>query len=429
MISKKSSWRDYFLKGIGLILTFGLVLGLYPSLGLAQEKVKVVWSEWWDQEWGEENINWIISSFEKKHPNVNVAKIATPWPNMFDKIMSLCAAGESPDVMGMEVDWFLAFDRLGVIADLDTRLAKDQDFRAKLADSSLIGWKRKTKLIYWYAMSYHFAYDTDVFEEKGLVPPCSWDHLKWVLAKLKEPAKGKYGLALQLSLLSPQHIVLRTFHTPLVQFGGRLLDENGFPVFNSDAGVRVLKYWKSLMDEDLIYPGALETTEMTMYEMMAAGDLPLFLIGPWVQSTVQQSNPDIRLAYCRPWKDVTSGYVAAGSGISLSAQSEHQDIAWEFMKHLWSDEVALKMSKVTSMPFATKTVFAAPFIKEDPILRYQPDMIGDPASQPYSPVPEMLDLYRVLSENIQAFYLGQKTAKTALDDAAEYWRKVIQEYK
>ncbi|GAI25866.1 unnamed protein product, partial [marine sediment metagenome] len=62
MISKKSSWRDYFLKGIGLILTFSLVLGLYPSLGLAQEKVKVVWSEWWDQEWGEENINWIIST-------------------------------------------------------------------------------------------------------------------------------------------------------------------------------------------------------------------------------------------------------------------------------------------------------------------------------------------------------------------------------
>jgi len=30
---------------------------------------------------------------------------------------------------------------------------------------------------------------------------------------------------------------------------------------------------------------------------------------------------------------------------------------------------------------------------------------------------------------MQAYYLGEKDAKTALDDAAEHWNKVIAEYR
>lgn len=428
MISKKSFWCEYFLKGIGLILAISLTLGLYPSLGLAQEKVKIVWSEFMDGIWGEENVDWIISEFEKTHPNVDVVKMYTPWPNMFDKLMSMSAAGEPPDVMEMEAAWVLSFDRLGVIQNLDARLTRDRDFLAKFAGSSLVRWKMDTKLIWWYTMAYHFIYNIDTFRQKGLEPPTGWENLKDVLRKLREPEKGKYGLALQLSLVSPDHVIERLLHTPLIQFGGRLLDDDGWPAFNNDAGVRTLEYWQSLIDEDLVYPGALETSEMTMYEMMAVGDLQLYLTGPWLQTVVRESNPDINLAFCPLWTDVTSGYVAGGTGTSLSAKSKNPDIAWQFMKHLWSDDIALPIAKKTDHLIATKAVFNAPFIKENRMLRDQPKMITDPASEPELPLPEMGDLYRVGAENIQAFHLGQKTAKGALDDAAAYWTDVIKEY-
>ena len=41
MILKRSSRRRYFLTGVELILAISLVLGLYSSLGLAQEKVRL----------------------------------------------------------------------------------------------------------------------------------------------------------------------------------------------------------------------------------------------------------------------------------------------------------------------------------------------------------------------------------------------------
>ena len=428
MFSGKTVQR-WCLRSMSVVLALTLLLGVGLQTSFAEEKIKLVWSEWWDNEWGVENVDWIISSFEEKHPNVEVEKIHTPWPQMFDKLMTLCQSGETPDVMGMEAEWVPAFDRLGVVDNLGTWLEKDPEFRAKFSESSLIPWKGNTKLIWLYAMSYHFAYNVKLFEEKGLEPPTNWQELKEVLKAFRDPDQGRYGLALQFSLTVPSHLALRLFYTPLIQFGGRVLDDEGNAVFNSEAGVRVLEYWKSLIDEDLVYPDPLGTTEMAMYEMMAGDILPLYLTGPWILSVTRESNPDIQIAYCPPFEDVTSGFVASGSGIALSSKSKHPEMAWEFMKHLWSDEVALRMTEVTSIPWATKAAFEAPFIKDNPILRFQPAMITDPASLPKPVLPEANDLYRALGENIQAYFLGQKDAKTALDDAAAYWNEKLAEYK
>ncbi len=99
------------------------------------------------------------------------------------------------------------------------------------------------------------------------------------------------------------------------------------------------------------------------------------------------------------------------------------------MKHPKKNEEALRLTKATSIPWATTAAFKAAFVKEDPILRYQPAMITDPASQPLPILPEMGELFRLLTENMQAYYLGQKDAQTALDDAVDSWNKIIAEYK
>ena len=129
--------RRWYVRSVSIILAFTLMFGVSVMSGHAEEKIKLVWSEWWDNEWGVENVDWIISSFEEKHPNVEIVKVHTPWPQMFDKLMTLSQAGEPPDVMGMEAEWAAAFDRVGVLANLDPLLEKDPEFRAKFGNSSL----------------------------------------------------------------------------------------------------------------------------------------------------------------------------------------------------------------------------------------------------------------------------------------------------
>jgi len=169
MISKKRSWREYFLKGAGLILAISLALGLYGSLGWAPEKVKLIWSEWWDQEWGEETIDWIISSFEKKFPNVEVETVFAPHAQYMDKLLTLSQGGEAPDVIGMEVTWAANFDKLGVFEDLDPLISKaDPEFTSGHNPAWDSWWKGRLIMTYLYTMSYGIYYNVRMFEEKGI---------------------------------------------------------------------------------------------------------------------------------------------------------------------------------------------------------------------------------------------------------------------
>ncbi len=434
MVSKKYTWRRGFLKSVGAVLAVSLFLSLCISLGFAQEKMKLTWGEWWDQEWGKETIDWITSSFEKEYPNVEVETVFAPHAQYMDKLLTLSQAGEAPDVMGMEVTWAANFDKLGVFEDLDPLISKaDLEFTSSHNPAWDSWWKGRLIMTYLYTMSYGIYYNVQMFEEKGIEPPTDWEELRVALRKFHSPEKHQWGIALPVAMKSSAHFTLYNFWTRLIQARGRMTDEQGLACFNSDAGVRALEYWGSLLAEGLVYPGtvpgALAIGEKEMIELFSAEQVPMQLTGPFLKGQATERNPEMEdnIALTPPFEDVTSGYLITGSGASLSSQSEHPELAWKFLKHLLSDEVAQKMVKERSLFWANTKALESPSIKEDPVLRYLPRMIGDPASQPWSVLPQLGDLCNSLMENAQEYFLGKEDAKTALDDAVEYWNKVIRE--
>jgi len=429
MVSKKR-----FLKGMGLALIIGLVLSLCVSLGSAQEKVKITWGEWWDQEWGEDTINWIISSFEKKNPNVEVETVFAPHGQYMDKLLTLCQAGEAPDVMGMEVTWAAEFDKLGVFKNMDSLISQaGSEFTSRHNPGWDSWWRGRLIMTYLYTMSYGVYYNIRMLKEKGVEPPTNWEEFREVLRKFHDPEKHKWGIALPVAMKSSAHFTLYNFWTRLIQAGGRMTDEQGLACFNSGAGVRALRYWGTLLAEGLVYPGtvpgALAIGEKEMIELFAAEQVPFQVTGPFLETQATERNPQMKgnIALTPPFKDVTSGYLITGSGVSLSSQSKHPKLAWKFIKHLLSDEVASKMVKEKSLFWANTKALGAPGIKENPVLRYLPEMIGDPASQPWSVLPQLGDLCNSLMKNAQEYFLGKKDAKTALNDTVEYWNKVIRQ--
>jgi multiple sugar transport system substrate-binding protein len=436
MVSKKYSWHRRFLKGVGLVLTVSLALSLGVASGLTQEKVKLTWSEWWDQEWGEETINWIISSFEKEHPNVEVEKIFAPHAQYQDKLLTLSQAGDAPDVMSMEVTWLTQFDKLGVLENLDPLVKKaGKEFTSRHNPAWDVPWKGRSLMTYLYTMSYGVYYNKRKFKEKGIEPLTDWEELREALRKFHEPEKHRWGMAIPLAMKASPHFTLYIFWTRLIQAGGRMTDEEGLPVFNSDAGLRTLRYWAGLLAERLIYPGtvpgALAIGEKEFVELFSAEETSMVLTGPFVKGKAIERNPAMKgnVALSPAFEDATGGYLITGSGVSLSSQSEHSDLAWEFIKHLLSDEVAFKMVKEKSLFWANTKALESPSIEKDPALKHLPAMISNPDSQAWSPLPQLGDLCDALLKNVQEYLLGRKDAKTALDDAAEYWDKVIREVR
>ncbi|MFQ5796722.1 MAG: ABC transporter substrate-binding protein [Candidatus Bipolaricaulia bacterium] len=420
------------MTGVGLALVVGLLL--VSTSGFAQGETKIVWAGWWDQEWGRDTIDWIVSTFEETHPNVEVETMYVPHAQYSDKLLTLCQAGECPDIMGMEVTWAEAFDRLGMLKDLEPFFESEGEaFMTHYNPGWQVFWNGKTVMAYLYTQAYGVGYNVKMFEDKGLEPPTNWVEFKEALRKFRDPQARRWGAALPFAMKSSCHFMLYDFWTRLIQAGGHMVDENGLARFDSPAGIRTLEYWKSLVDEGLVYPGtttgALAIGEKEFVELFAGEQVPMITSGPFFAPKARQRNPGIRVAFAPPFEDATGGYLITGSGVAISSQTEHPELAWEFFKHLVSYQVAAKMVEENSLAWANTVALDAPTLKEDPVLGPMSAMVANPASQSWTVLPRLGELCEVVTQHSQEYFLGRKSARTALDEAADTWNEIIQQAK
>ena len=413
-----------------LIATIMFTLMLALSSTTAVGTVTIRWAEWWDPEWGEDTIEWIIDTFEANHPDVKVEAFFVPHNSFSDKLLTLCQAGDCPDIMGMEVMWSDAFNRHGLIADLNPLAAGASDeFNSQYNPAWLINYKGKAVMAYLYTSSYGIIYNVKLLEKAGLEPPTNWEELREVLTALYDPVAKKWGIALPFAMKSSCHFMLYDFWTRLIQTGGHMVDENGLARFDSPAGVRALKYWKSLLDENLVYPGtvkgALATGEKEFRELFAAEQVAMILSGPFEKSVALERNPDIQMAFTPPFEDCTGGYLLTGSGVAISSQTEHPELVWAFLEHLVSYRVATKMIEERSLTWANTAALGAPKQAQDPMLGPYSKMVSNPASMTWIALPSLGDLCNVIMAHAQEYFLGLKSAQQVLDEAAEEWNATV----
>ena len=138
----------------------------------------------------------------------------------------------------------------------------------------------------------------------GAPLPDSWQGLKDWLTAVKSSGVAQYGLALQFNPEGrrPRHGEARVHPASGSSAESSSMTTAPRPSIRTRAS-RSLEYWKSLIDAGLVFPDPVATTENTMYDMMASSTLPMQLNGPWVASTVHQSNPSVKVAYLPPFKE------------------------------------------------------------------------------------------------------------------------------
>ena len=412
-----------------LLITCGLALG--PALaGRAEAVTELKWLQWWVNEWGPDNHASLIAGFEKENPDIKVTVIDSPYPQMAGKLNAAAASGDaSYDLFGVEAGWISGLVKLGYIEKLDAWLNRDKAFADGLVETARRRLAGSTYSLCLYMIPYHFAYNVDAFQKKGLQPPRSWDEFVTVLRALRDKSQNRYGMSLTLS--EPGFLMTRYFGYRLAQEGGRWIDNDGKVVFNSPEGVAALTFWKSLYGMDLVVPGSLGENQTQMLEYLAAGQVDTIIDGPFIWSKAKQISPNIRLAYAPPWKLKTGGYQWACSGIGVSSKSPNKEAAWKFVQYLYSPTVSVQMTKTISLPWATKAAMASLSGSSDPILRYVPDFsTQDTRSNLLMPVlPEGARLGEAFKIAFQDGVTGKKSPQAALDEAAAVWQAELNKVK
>lgn len=389
------------------------------------EVVEIRWLEWWQTVW-KENQEQLIADFEATHPHIKVTIIDTPWNDMAAKLQSAAAGGgETYDVVGMEGEWVASLTNQGFLENLGPWIQNDPDFADRILSTTPMKISGETRALCLYLIPYQFAYNVEVFEEKGLEPPTNWDEFVTVLEALRDESTNTYGMSMPLQ--DGSFIMTRYFGLRLAQEGGQWFDEEGNVAFNSPEGVAALQWWVDFYNKGLVVPGSMGEDQTLMQEFLASEQTVANIDGPFIPETIRAINPEVKMAYGPPWRATTGGYSWACSGVAMVATSPHKEEVWEFIKYLYSDEVSTNFAQKIAYVWATKAGLAWLEDSDDPFMKWVPAFANqDPEYNVVYPVlPEGEKLTDAFKQAFQEALLGQKDAKTALDEAAAVWQETI----
>jgi len=416
---------------IVIALLMCLIVSVVVPLAYGEEDVvEINWIEWWDSEYGEDNMDGLIAMFEEQNPGIKVTRTPVGWGSMYESIITSAQNEVAEyDVLGMEpCCWMSALVKLGALEPLAQWIDKTPGFRDRLvSDLAITKWAGDEYSILWYMMPYTYAYDMDAFEAAGVDVPTNWQEMIEATKALNESDAVEYGLGAGFN--HGFYTMYYHWGARLAQLGGKLYDEDSCAVFNSPEGVQAMLDWKDLLDQDILVPGAIGQTEQDLQEFMKAGRLAAFYDGPWLSTVVKQDRPDARIAFAPAWTDTESGsggYQWAGSGLSMSANSAHKEEAWKFIDFLLSDEATIWMSEQTSVSFATKANFERFESMDDPILKEMPAMLTqDPDNNIFFAPTVDFSVHDEWVTEFQDVLTGDRDPQEALDSLVELWNEEL----
>jgi len=179
-------------------------------------------------------------------------------------------------------------------------------------------------------------YRKDLFEDAGEPVPATWDEFRRVARHLTRPKDGLYGTV--FAAFPDGHNTVYDFCLQLWTRGGELFDGNGNLRLNTPAAIDALEFYRGMLNDPAVHPGAREFDSVKSGLAFAAGEIAM-MVNWFGFATMAETVHDSRV---RGRIDVATVPHAPGcSGVSLNvywilaigAGSPHRDVAYRFLRH------------------------------------------------------------------------------------------------
>jgi multiple sugar transport system substrate-binding protein len=359
VIPAHSRLRRPLLAALSLGATVGLLLTGCSGSGGSDDPADQTLSVWFPGTNPDEQklVNdTLVPRFEEE-TGATVEVTFVDWGDISTKLNSAFAAGTAPDVFGhgpAAAADFVANDRiLNLDEDVASLSEEDRDdLAAALPGGQVDGAQYLMPLS---LQGYLVMYDAAAFTAAGLDPedpPTSWEDLRTAAEALTE--RDGAGTITRAGLLLPSQALARqqSFVTLLAGEGGALLNEEGTQAsFASDEGVEALEFFAGLYSGD----DAVSTGLGEDYLNAPAAQQPLVL--GTAAMTVQSSSGMAKILDAAPAKDLRvmpalafegndpAAFGGAGPGLMINSDTDHADLAWEFITYMLSPDVSTEYTE------------------------------------------------------------------------------------
>lgn len=257
---------------VAVVMLAGFIVGLL-SPWIAAQTVEI---DFWTLFTGGDGqfMDRIVAKFNEEHPNIHVTHTILDWGDpYYSKLITSTVGGAPPAVGVMHASRIQSYIRNGLITEFTAsdleRLGVDETYFMP----NIWDWLVHEGQVYAIPLDVHpyaLYMNVSMFEEAGIpvrAPEGEAEFLQYTRSLTRDrDGDGKIEVAGYAGWGS------REWLGYLYQYGGRIMDEDRRPLFNSEAGMRALEFQRELIQ--------------------AIGDVPfgwfgdktaaMQLVGPWV---------------------------------------------------------------------------------------------------------------------------------------------------
>ncbi|MBB6016896.1 ABC transporter substrate-binding protein [Deinococcus radiopugnans] len=370
-----------------------------------------------------DEMNRLVTQFEKENPNVSLKWVDVPSNAMEQKLLAAVASGRPPAAVNLSSDMAVKLVQQGALEPLTLdAAAKKLYFESPLSTFTFDG---KVMGVPWYWAPKVVAYNTDIFKKAGLDPNNPPRTIQTIIAAAKQikDKTGMYGFMPNIGGINMLYL--------FQEAGLPVLDKSGNKaVFNSPEHIRLVQQYVDLYKAGYIPEDTMRRGYTAATELYSSGKLGMLITGPQFIIRVENDNKAIyNLTKVAPYPINLAGNVIHTPlmGFTVPKGVRDRALAQKLALFLTNDANQLQFSRVTKTTFpSTVKASTDKFFKQGGASAIdQGKLVASTELKKARDLtlnyPDASKLNKVFKDNIESAMAGQKTVKAALDDIVKAW--------
>jgi multiple sugar transport system substrate-binding protein len=289
---------------------------------------------------GKDNSGWlqgVITGWNQGHPSQKVTLLLLPQASngqLAQLVANLQAKSDLYDVIDMDVIWTAEFASNGWIIPLPQSQFPLGDFLKPAVDTAR--YQGRLYAVPDYSNADLLYYRKDILAKAGKQPPRTWAQLQQ-LAETVAPEYGLYGYA---GTFAPYEGLTVNFAAAVQSAGGSILSPEGTKVtVNSAKALQGLEFLVNGFRHGWIPRVALSYEEESAQNAFASGKFLFLDNWPDVYAALSVPGPQNKVygkfgIAALPGPDGMGSGSLGGANLAISAYSQHQRTALDFIKYM-----------------------------------------------------------------------------------------------
>ena len=289
---------------------------------------------------GKDNSGWlqgVITGWNQGHPSQKVTLLLLPRASngqLAQLVANLQAKSDLYDVIDMDVIWTAEFASNGWIIPLPQSQFPLGDFLKPAVDTAR--YQGRLYAVPDYSNADLLYYRKDILDKAGKQPPKTWAQLQQ-LAETVAPEYGLYGYA---GTFAPYEGLTVNFAAAVQSAGGSILSPEGTKVtVNSAKALQGLEFLVNGFRHGWIPRVALSYEEESAQNAFASGKFLFLDNWPDVYAALSVPGPQNKVygkfgIAALPGPDGMGSGSLGGANLAISAYSQHQRTALDFIKYM-----------------------------------------------------------------------------------------------